>query len=310
MVENLYWTEKIKFGEIRDPLQLAVFKFPEVYFLTGITTQTQRLRYYTFVTWAWNQIQEKNSAHEKMRDMEKILTLVSARHHLLGENQPTGIENITFAKNFLFELIREKFEDSESDIDFAQGFDIDKFREKKFVARGNNYYRAPLKDLYVWDVDKDDDIIVSPAGKDISTIFSEHIGKTADKIWSKTVHLDELSNSLCCCSISPKEQNFWKHVFFGLTTMNKDGGIEIDPVKQLKITDPDKLSFEKFTKLDETIEMSEDEEDVYSLDDSFFDYEDYKTTTVMRQGTLFMLLEIIKNSRPRGGRILNQTIRD
>ena len=60
MAENLYWTEKIKLGEIRDPLQLAVFKFPEVYFLTGITTQTQRLRYYTFVTWAWNQIQEKN----------------------------------------------------------------------------------------------------------------------------------------------------------------------------------------------------------------------------------------------------------
>ena len=64
MDEELSWTEKIGLSKtIRDPLQLAVFRFPDQYFLTGITTQTQRIRYYTFLTWAWNQIKEKKSSY-------------------------------------------------------------------------------------------------------------------------------------------------------------------------------------------------------------------------------------------------------
>ena len=63
MEEELYWTEKIKLSEVRDPLQLAVFRYPDGMFLPAITTQTTRIRYFTYMTWIWNQIKKR-----KIRD--------------------------------------------------------------------------------------------------------------------------------------------------------------------------------------------------------------------------------------------------
>ncbi|CDI05318.1 hypothetical protein NITUZ_30010 [Candidatus Nitrosotenuis uzonensis] len=94
---SLLWSEKIPLGTIRDPLQLAIFRFSEEYFIPGITTQTDRLRYYTFLTWAWSEIRERKSDLRKneIRDLEKILTLASAEHHINGLSQPNGIRSIT-----------------------------------------------------------------------------------------------------------------------------------------------------------------------------------------------------------------------
>ena len=116
--------------------------------------------------------------------------------------------------------------------------------------------------------------------------------------------------SLCCCSIPTEEQNFWKNVFFGLTTLEKDG-LKIDHEKQLEILDPDGLSFEKFKISEDKItEISEGEitEDDVILDGLNLEVQEDKDSKTMRQGTLFLLLEIINNSKP--GEKLLQTIRD
>ena len=311
MQENLFWTEKISLGTIRDPLQLAVFRFPDQYFLTGITTQTRRIRYYTFVTWAWNKIKEKKSDLEENRilDLEKILSLVSAKHHLVknkSTDAPVGIGNIINATKFM-----EEFENKP-----VKQFNVDEFANKNFglngIGYGNLWYRGPLADLKIYRQNDDGEFIISPAGKDISTIFSERIGKTEEEIWSKTVQLDELSDSLCVCSISPKEQNFWKHVFFGLTTLKEDS-IEINHEEQLKIVDPDNLSFKKFSTIEEySLEIPEDEDDDFEIGELKFEsQDDFENTSEMRKGTLLMLLEIIKNSKPSNNKKeLFQTIRD
>ena len=314
MDEELSWTKKIKLSKtIRDPLQLAVFRFPDQYFLTGITTQTRRIRYYTFVTWAWNKIKEKKSDLEENRilDLEKILSLVSAKHHLVknkSPDTPTGIGNIINAEKFM-----EEFENKP-----VKQFNVDEFANKNFglngIGYGNLWYRGPLADLKIFRKDDDGEFIISQAGKDISTIFSEHIGKTEEEIWSKTVQPDELSDSLCICDVlrSPEEQNFWKHVFFGLTTLKEDS-IEINHEEQLKIVDPDKLSFKKFSTIEEySLEIPEDEDDDFEIVDLKFEsQDDFENTSEMRKGTLLMLLEIIKNSKPSNNKKeLLQTIRD
>ena len=310
MQENLFWTEKIVLGTIRDPLQLAVFRFPDQYFLTGITTQTQRIRYYTFLTWAWNQIKEKKSDTKKIIELEKILALVSAQHHENG-GEPGGIRSIGNAKEGAKKFL---LENSQIDVEKFTSFG----RRIKGTLRygyGEYYHRGPLANLFVVAHSNTNELIISPAGKEISTIFSEYIGNIKDKIWSKTLTKSDLQTmtSLCCCSIPTEEQNFWINVFFGLTTLEKDG-LKIDHEKQLEILDPDRLSFEKF-KISE-YEVAELSKGEVTEDDSILDglLENQKqlkedpTAKNMRRGTLFLLLEIIKNSKPREK--LYQTIRD
>ena len=80
MQENLFWTERTTLNRVLDPLGLASLRYSDQYFLNGITTQTQRIRYYTFLTWAWNQIKGKKSdlKERKILDMEKILAAGTA----------------------------------------------------------------------------------------------------------------------------------------------------------------------------------------------------------------------------------------
>ena len=290
MEEELYWTKKIKLSEVRDPLQLAVFRFPDQRFLRGITTLTLRIRYYTFMTWAWNQIKERKEDNKKILDLEKILALVSIQHH---ENNDalTGILPRDVTKEFLSQNSQ---------------IDLDKFTS--FASRGDAQYGGPLDTLSIKRWKRENmELVISPAGKEISRIFSGYIGKIEDKIWSKTLtksDLDEMRD-LCCCSIPTEEQNFWKKVFFGLTKLDKNDALEIDE-KQLGIIDADELPFEKINiSEDDFIDELEDE-DFYIKSDN----QKGSLENEMRKATLFLLLEIIKNSKPESGKKLYQTIRD
>ena len=299
MEESLKWTERINLSEVRDPLQLAVFRYPDGNFLPGITTLTLRIRYFTYMTWVWDQIKKRKEKRMKSRDLEKILVLVSAHHHE-NNDAPKGILNIEFAREFL----KEKKKEVELDIDKFEPFGKNK---KKGYGQAN--YSPPLSTLDIKWREKDE-VVISPAGEGISNIFSGYIEKIEDKIWSKTLtksDLEKMSN-LCCCSISTQEQNFWKKVFFGLTKKGNNNALEIDDDKQLEIIDTDKLQFEKNSVNEFGFEEQLDEEDSeFELDNQH----EGKTEYEMRKATLFLLLEIIKNSKPdSSGDKLYQTIRD
>ena len=297
MEEELYWTEKIKLSEVRDPLQLAVFRFPDQRFLRGITTLTLRIRYYTFMTWAWNQIKERKEDNKKILDLEKILALVSIQHHE-NNDAPIGILPRDVTKEFLSQNSQ---------------IDLDKFTS--FASRGDAQYGGPLDTLSIkWWKRENMELVISPAGKEISRIFSGYIGKIEDKIWSKTLtksDLDEMRD-LCCCSIPTEEQNFWKKVFFGLTKLEKNDALEIDDEKQLGIIDADELRFEKINvSEDDFIAQLEDKDsEFFDVDIESDNQKDWSLEKEMRKATLFLLLEIIKNSKPESGKKLYQTIRD
>jgi len=308
MEEELYWTEKIKLSEVRDPLQLAVFRFADQKFLPGITTQTSRIRYYTFLTWAWNQIKERKEEKAKILDLEKILALVSAQHHE-NNDPPIGIRSIGDSKSGARQFLSQN---SQIDLDKFTSFG----RNNK-KGYGEAFHGGPLETLGIkWWKEGYKELVISPAGEKISRIFSGYIGKIEDKIWSKILTKSDLQNmtALCCCSIPTEEQNFWKKVFFGLTKLEKNDALEIDDEKQLGIIDADELRFEK-------INVSEDDfiAQLEDKDSEFFDVDvdiesdnqkDWSLEKEMRKATLFLLLEIIKNSKPESGKKLYQTIRD
>lgn len=293
----LSWTEKISLGTIRDPLQLAVFRYPEEYFISGIITQTDRLRYYTFLTWAWTQIKERKSNLEKneIRDLEKILTLASAMHHLDGLPQPNGIRSggsgMEYIKN-------------------NQKIELDKFQNfgrNNTEGWGNYYYGGSIGNLGIlWSENKT--IEISPSAKEISKIFSTHIQSYQNSLWKKTLSKSDLKNmsSLCCCNISKQEQNFWIKIFFGLT-QNGKLGLETIPNKKIRLKNPDELNFEKFQVSEDQISESDLDEVLTNVIETKSD----ETAHEMRAGSLFMILKIIKEAKPTIERtLLLQTIRD
>ena len=293
----LSWTEKISLGTIRDPLQLAVFRYPEEYFISGIITQTDRLRYYTFLTWAWTQIKERKSNLEKneIRDLEKILTLASAMHHLDGLPQPNGIRSggsgMEYIKN-------------------NQKIELDKFQNfgrKNTEGWGNYYYGGSIGNLGIlWSENKT--IEISPAAKEISKIFSTHIEGYQNNLWKKTLSKSDLKNmsSLCCCNISKQEQNFWIKIFFGLTQKGKLG-LETISNEKIRLKNPDELNFEKFQVSEDQISESDLDEVLTNAIETKSD----ETAHEMRAGSLFMILKIIKEAKPTIERTsLLQTIRD
>ena len=51
---DLKYTEHVKLNRVIDPLGFRVLKEMENRFLQGITTQTERLRYFTLLTWVYD----------------------------------------------------------------------------------------------------------------------------------------------------------------------------------------------------------------------------------------------------------------
>ena len=146
MQENLFWTERINLSQVRDPLQLAVFRYPDGRFLPAITTQTTRIRYFTYMTWVWNQIKKRKEMGIKSRDLEKILVLVSAHHHE-NNDAPKGILNIDGAREFLSG-------NSQIDLDKFEPFG----KKNKKTGYGHAYYTQPLATLDIKWEEKDDEL--------------------------------------------------------------------------------------------------------------------------------------------------------
>ena len=306
MEESLKWTERIDLSEVRDPLQLAVFRYPDGKFLPGITTQTLRIRYFTYMTWASNQIKERKVEPRKILDLEKILALVSAYHHE-NNDAPIGIRSIGDSNSGAREFLSKN---SQIDLDKFTSFGK---RNKK--GYGEAFHAGPLQTLGIkwWEKDEHKQYVISPAGKNISKIFSEYMEKIEDKVWSKTLKKSDLQNmtNLCCCSIPIEERDFWKKVFFGLTKLRKDDTLEIDYEKHLEIINADKLQFGKNYVREFDFEAELDEEDSEFFDTEFeADEKKGSLEKEMRKATLFLLLEIIKNSKPdSSGYKLYQTIK-
>ena len=299
----LKWTTKTKLSsKIQDPLGMYILKFLEDYFLPGITTQTHRLRYFSFLTWAWKIIADKKLKWDKILNMEKILTLIAASHHFNDLNSPIGIRNKRDAEDFLR---------------YHRIIDVNKFtkfgRNNK-EGYGNFYYKGPLKTLRIfWR--EDDTIRFSSIGKKIAKLI-DNIDPLAKVIFLK----EKLSKKevlrlhpfcLCARKILAKESKIWRMVFFGFTKLTADGSLEID-VDSYKKFEKKEIEFPPTLRippdLSEEVSFGVDKEAIYETLLSK-DYQVMTERNICRRYTLFLLMKIIAEAEPEIG-MLNQTIRD
>jgi len=298
----LRWTTKTSLSSrIQDPLGMYVLKFLEDYFLPGITTQTERLRYFSFLTWAWKQIADKKLDWNKILDMEKVLTLIAAMHHDNDPNSPKGIRNKRDAAEFL---------------SHHETIDLDKFtrfgRNNK-EGYGNFYYKGPLKTLRIlWR--ENDNIRFSSIGKRIAMLI-DNLSPMATVFLKKRFSKQELSklHSFCFCDekILAEERKIWRMVFFGFTNLTKDGDLRIDfasykDFKEGRLVISPTLSLP--LGISEEVSLQTDKEAVLEKILAQ-DHQKIEERIYWRRYTLFLIMKIIAEAEPEIGE-LNQTIRD
>ena len=293
---GLYWTKKVALSKrLIDPLGVGLFRMQESYFFKGITTQTEHLKYYTFLAWAFHKRSNLvDSPKNLILNLEKIFTLISANHH--KNSSISGLTNIESAKKFLQE--NENY-NLEKIMDFG-GHNTEGY--------GSKNYKGSLVELEIcWN--EDGEFFISTAGKEISEIFSESIRNIENKLTSKSFSKNDLEefNQICLCTNKSSEQQFWKKIFFGLTKKSRND-IEIDNSKKIVIKNPYELTFERF-KISEVDTINAD------IDNLFSEFQKNKvedeSIEMMRTGTLFLILKIIKSSKIEiKGELGKQAIRD
>lgn len=292
---GLKWTKKPDLNRIIDPLGLGLFRMHESYFFKGIITNTNRLRYYTFLAWAFHKrSNQTNSQKNLILNLEKIFTLISANHH--KNSTIAGLNNINSAN----ELLNKN-----------ESFDLENIKEfggHNIEGYGSKNYKGSLAELEIcWN--ENEEFFISTAGKEISKIFSESIGNVENKLTSKSFSKKDLDDfkHICLCTNEPTEQQFWKKIFFGLTKKSKND-IDIDNSKKIEIKNPYELTFKRF-KIDEMDTINADIDNLFS--DFQKDKVENESIEIMRTGTLFLILKIIKSSKIEiNGELRKQAIRD
>ncbi|TDA29204.1 MAG: hypothetical protein DSO00_04895 [Archaeoglobi archaeon] len=299
----LKWTEKVPLSSrIIDPLGIYVLKHLESYFLPGITTQTARLRYFSLLTWAWKTVEDLNLDPKKVLDIEKIVTLAAALHHLNLSDAPVGIRNLDSATSFLRsnDTIR-----------------IDKytnFGRKNRIGYGNYYYRGPLASLNICAKNASGKTIFSEVGRRIADIFGK-IGKNSEEqLLKEEISKKELEGltPFCFCSkqILPEEKEIWRLVFFGFTKPATGLALSLDFDTFAKF-ERRELTFPEISA-DTEIDLEGYLRDIDKLESVFAkNLPEMIKTTIARRAVLLMIMKIIHEASPRiDGEPLNQIIRD
>jgi len=269
---QVFWTKKVKLDRIIDPLYLSGLKFAENEFLDGIITQTDRIRYYSFLTWAWHVIKNKGLPHSTILNMEKVFTLICAFHHLGKKDYPRGIRNRQDGETFLEEN------------DFIDVSKLTKFGRNNKQGYGNYYYTGSLAALQIFWKD-DEGIKFSDVGMKIAQVYNK-IGHDNEKLFvDGKFEKKELAKLIdhCACKVreNDEEIELWRKVFFGFTKKDEFG----------TNIDFDENRFNKFMEGKDTVAI------------------DTTESNRLRRLTLFAIMRIIDEAQPDKSE-LPQAIRD
>ncbi|MCW4002764.1 MAG: hypothetical protein NWE95_02495 [Candidatus Bathyarchaeota archaeon] len=284
MSYEVYWTKKIPLNAIIDPLGIRSLRALEDIFLPGITTQTHRIRYFTFLLWAWNQVKDRKI---NLLQMEKLLTLIVQYNH--GTNVPYGSRNTEKTQDFL----QKKTEDAT--IDLAEFTDFGVPGSNYTVGYGDSLYKNSLAMLELVGTNDFREIKFSEAGRTIANSLEHAKGKEAffqTSISKK--ELKELHDHFCLCreTITDLEVDLWRKIFFGFTRSDKTGTLVFDEDK-----------FQSFQN--NTLQYYRSPQEWYEIACS----NQPEKIALGRGSLLLMILRIIENAEP-SSQSVNQTIRD
>lgn len=296
---RISWTKKLRLNRSRDPLGLRPLKKLEDYFLPGITTQTQRLRYYSFLAWAWKKIKDEDIrpeiARELLLSMEKVLALITQYNHQNDKSVPYGTRNTRSASDFLQHNRKRKFININEFTDFGYGGNNE-------TGYGTYYYKNPLRILrIVWSEGRNK-IRFSKVGESVADLFETMRGKEA--FFLRKIPRRKLKSlhpfCLCNARLSKKERNIWRMIFFGFTKWEGENYLALDKQTQNRFRQG-KLTFFRSPQ------------EWYGFSDADLDIDNLQLETdsraIGRRGTLMMIMKIVSATQPEFNEI-DQIVRD
>src|SRR5436309_2186885 len=207
---TIQWTEKIKSDSaVRDPLGLWTDHLEiQVEFTPGITSVTDRIRYYTNLAWYWKNLSDTISPAE----LEKIFILKCLSHHN-GNSKNPHLGNVFNKTRFDGEWQQKS------------SFDL-KFKINGF---GKSYYNSQLEILRCAWTDFAGNAVLSPINDKLASSLSQLVPGDFER---QTFSKDFLKNhfdGLCICdsTSNKKEIDIMSKLFFGFFSL-QNGDWDID----------------------------------------------------------------------------------
>jgi len=206
----LAWTEKIKSdSRVLDPIGIQYHTRLQGLYVPGITSVTNRMRYYTLQAWFF---QNKSKKVQNPHKLERLFILASLAHHD-GKSNHESIHHV-FSKEF--------YKNNWNDLD---SFSL----EKDFAISGfgRTYYVSQLE-IFRCAWSSMGAISITPINKELASAISmptEYLDKSR-------INKSELSNysQLCICNSenNQKEIDVFSKVLFGFIEYSEPEKLEDD----------------------------------------------------------------------------------
>lgn len=266
-LSKIFWTKKIESSSIvRDPLGLWSHLNIQVDYVPGITSVTNRIRYYSLLAWYYENLFDKRILNQK--DFERLFILICLSHHE-GNYNHLSLGNV---------FNKQRFKDTWNSIGFFKlDFQINGF--------GRTYYNRQLDILRCCWTDQFNQVHRSPINYELSHYFP-HVDFNffKKKLFSRDDLLENISG-FCICKKYDEEIDVMTKLLFGFSKYTNNEW-SIDQDSYIKFMDEGKINFNfKGSELDT-------EEILFSNVPSYIEMNQ------RRRNTLFMFLKIIAETNP------------
>jgi len=264
---NVCWTEKVdSTSSVRDPLGLWQHLNIQVDYSPGITSVTNRIRYYTLLCWYYQNL--FNSRLLNHDDFERLFILTCLSHHN-GDYKYPGLKHL-----FNIQRFKEQWKDIE---EFKLDFDINGF--------ARTYYNKQVSNLRCCWTDFLGEIHKSNINRDLANCLPAiNINFFKNTIFTKDMILSNLTD-FCMCQRNEKEIELMSKIMFGFIAFKDNDWL---------INEDNYNAFIQNAKIDFSFQSIEfDTEDVIGSDITKFHQMSHR-----RRNTLFMFLKIIHEVQP------------
>lgn len=266
-LSNIFWTKKIESSSmVRDPLGLWSHVNIQVDYVPGITSVTNRIRYYSLLSWYYENLFDKRILNHN--DFERLFILICLSHHEGDYNHPS-LSNV---------FNKQRFKDTWNSMEsFELDFQINGF--------GRTYYNRQLDILRCCWTDQFNQVHRSPINYELSSFFP-HVDTKFFKqnLFSREDVLENISG-FCICKKYDEEIVVMTKLLFGfIKYANNEWSIDQD--SYIKFMDEGIIDFNfKGFEIDT-------EEILFSNVPSYIEMNQ------RRRNTLFMFLKIIAETNP------------
>lgn len=269
---NTDWNEKIESSSgLKNPLGLWSHLDIQTKYVPGITSVSDRMRYYSLLAWYYENLFESKILDNK--EFERLFILTCLAHHNGDSKHPS----LSFVFN------KERFrEDWASTKTFKLNFQIQ--------GNGTSYYIQQMNKLRCLWTDQLNQLHRSKINKELSQIFPK---VDANFLKQKQFSKEEIRKHLsdfCICKRYEKEIEIMTKLLFGFISYNEgEWLIDEDSYNQFLKKKSINLSFKGYEIDTDNLILS--------------NVPDYIEMNQRRRNTLFMFLKIIAETNPKSSEL-------